>query len=82
MTSTISILPRPVQDYLGQQLRATYLEVQDKPAYLGDPALPPEFDQYIHRLASIDYNQRRAQQCGLAAVAAAMHFHSTLSRVP
>jgi hypothetical protein len=33
-----------VQEHLARQLRATYLEMQDKPAYLGDPALPPEFD--------------------------------------
>jgi hypothetical protein len=43
-------LDRPIQDHLGRQLRSILNQVADKPAYLGDPALPPEFDQQLHRL--------------------------------
>jgi hypothetical protein len=74
MGSANFTLPRPVQEHLGRQLRATYLETQDMPAYVGDPALPLHFDAYLHRLASLDI--RRAERCGLAAVSAALSFGS------
>ena len=80
MGSVNSTLPRPVQDHLGRQLRATYFETQDKPAYLGDPALPIEFDQYLHRLSTLDV--RRSERCGLAAVSAALSFGSGLNNAP
>jgi hypothetical protein len=34
------ILPKPVQEHLGQKLRAQYYETSDRPAYVGDPAIP------------------------------------------
>ena len=42
-----AVLDRTVQDHLGQKLRAAYAEAEDKPAYLGDPALPPEFEDKV-----------------------------------
>jgi hypothetical protein len=63
-----SPLPRLVQEHLARQLHAAYLEIQDKPAYLGDPGLPPEFGSHLHRLSM----RQRAGQNGLAAVAAAL----------
>ena len=44
------LLDRSVQDHLGQKLRAAYNELAGKPKYLGDPALPPEFDQQLLRM--------------------------------
>jgi hypothetical protein len=46
-----AVLDKAVQDHLGQKLRAAYAEVEDKPAYLGDPALPPELE---HKLLEIE----------------------------
>jgi hypothetical protein len=43
-------LDRSVQDFLGRKLRAAYNEVAEKPAYLGDPALPPEFEHQLVRI--------------------------------
>jgi len=40
-----------VQDHLGQKLRAAFAESEDKPAYLGDPALPPELE---HKLLEVE----------------------------
>jgi hypothetical protein len=40
-------LDKTVQDHLGQKLRAAYAETEDRPAYLGDPALPPEFEDKV-----------------------------------
>ena len=48
--SNVPPLPGNVQDHLGRLLRAEYYERGDKPRYLGDPALPVEFDPYLRRL--------------------------------
>lgn len=67
-------LPATIQDHLGQLLRAEYYERGDKPRFLGDPALPLEFDPYLQRL---DQRERalRASMIGMQgqqAVAAAL----------
>jgi hypothetical protein len=46
-----AVLDKTVQDHLGQKLRAAYAETEDKPAYLGDPALPPELE---HKLLDLE----------------------------
>ena len=68
MTRPDMALPRLVQEHLARQLRAKYLELQDKPAYLGDPALPPDFEAHLYRLSA----RQRAGEHGMAAVAAAL----------
>lgn len=65
-------LPRPVQEHLGQQLRAAYREDEPKPAYLGDPALPATFDDVVHRLALRDAMRARARDDGFGAVRKAL----------
>jgi hypothetical protein len=67
-------LPRPIQEHLARQLRAAYHERQEKPAFLGDAALPREFDDYLYRLWSSEtaHRRRRAGACGLAAVQTAL----------
>lgn len=74
MPHNSTILPRPVQEHLARQLRATYVETQEKPAYLGDPALPAAFDDQLHRLAAGERQRirERASRQGLEAVAAAL----------
>jgi hypothetical protein len=68
MTPPDFVLPRPVQEHLARQLRVTYLELQGKPTYLGDPALPLEFETHLYRLST----RQRASEQGMAAVAAAL----------
>jgi len=67
-------LPRPVQEHLARQLRAAYVETQDKPAFLGDPALPPAFDDQLYALRSGEVARERARAGahGLAAVSTAL----------
>ena len=43
-------LVKPIQEHLGQHLRAVYTQIADKPTYLGDPALPSEFEHQLVRL--------------------------------
>jgi hypothetical protein len=61
-------LTRSVQEHLGQQLRTTYHRLADKPDFLGDPALPAEFDPQIERLEARDSIRAR----GVEAVRTAL----------
>jgi hypothetical protein len=67
-------LPPPVREHLGRELRAAYVAHEDKPAYLGDPALPLAFDEPLHRLAAQERTSRRqrARDRGIAAVESAL----------
>jgi hypothetical protein len=66
-------LPHSVQKHLGQMLRADYYERAEKPRYLGDPALPLEFDPYLYRLEQKERALRimRVREQGARAVAEA-----------
>lgn len=63
-------LPRPVQEHLARQLRAEYHRTEDKPAFLGDPAVPPLFDEHLHRLE--EKEREKIGERGLEAVEAAL----------
>lgn len=67
-------LPHSVQEHLGQMLRANYYERAEKPRYLGDPALPLEFDPYLYRLEQKERALRimRIREQGTQAVADAL----------
>jgi hypothetical protein len=45
-----SALPPPVREHLARQLRAAYHEMAEKPAFLGDPAIPPVLEDHVRRL--------------------------------
>lgn len=44
------VLPEPVRDHLGQQLRTVFTTGDGVPQYLGDPVVPEEFVPQIKRL--------------------------------
>lgn len=52
-------LSRPLQEHLGQQLRTTYDAAVEKPAFLGDPALPPHLDDHVRRLEATETLRER-----------------------
>jgi len=68
------LLPHSVQEHLGRMLRADYYERAEKPRYLGDPALPLEFDPYLYRLEQKERAIRitRIREQGTQAVAEAL----------
>ena len=72
--SNVPPLPRSVQEHLGQRLRADYYLSGDKPKYLGDTALPVEFDPYLYRLEQKERASRimRIREHGTTAVATAL----------
>ena len=46
-----TLLPEPVRDHLGQQLRAVYTAADEGPSFLGEEAeVPPTFAPQIARL--------------------------------
>jgi hypothetical protein len=49
-----SALPRTLQEHLAQKLRSAYHELADKPAFLGDPAVPVEFEYHLQRLEAVE----------------------------
>ena len=63
-----SALDEPVREHLGKQLRSTYHVMTEKPSFLGDPAIPPQFDSLIHKLEKRD--RERADAIHGRAVAA------------
>jgi hypothetical protein len=67
-------LPRSVQEHLGRTLRADYYEREEKPRYLGDTALPLEFDPYLYRLEQKERARSiiRVREQGTRAVAEAL----------
>ena len=67
-------LPQSIQEHLGQLLRADYYERAEKPRYLGDSALPLEFDPYLYRLEQKERALRimRIREQGTQAVADAL----------
>ncbi len=54
-----SALPRPLQEHLAQQLRSTYQTASEKPSFLGDPAIPVEFEHHLQRLEEVETGRRR-----------------------
>jgi hypothetical protein len=67
-------LPQPVQEHLGEQLRATYQQMTEKPAFLGDSALPPRFEHHIQQIENRERaeTRERAHDLGVEAVEAAL----------
>jgi hypothetical protein len=49
-----SRLPRPLQEHLAQKLRSAYQELAEKPAFLGDPTVPVEFEYHLQRLEAVE----------------------------
>lgn len=72
-----SSLDKPVQEYLGKELRGIYNVLADKPTYLGESALPAAFDMQLNRL------ERRvaASEQGAAAVRKALQIPDPIDEV-
>jgi hypothetical protein len=47
-------LPRPLQEHLARELRSTYHATEEKPAFLGDPTIPVEFEYQLQRLEAVE----------------------------
>lgn len=63
-----AVLPEPVRDHIGQQLRAVYDIEPAKPEFLGDTVVPEPFGPQIERLET----RLKTHEEGTGAVAAAL----------
>jgi hypothetical protein len=61
-------LPADIREHLGRRLRASLTVEADKPAYLGDPAVPPQFERFVRQLESGERSHRE----GVRAVSRAL----------
>jgi hypothetical protein len=64
----IEPLPRDIREHLGRQLRSAYNADAEKPAYLGDPAVPPHFERLIRRIEVSE----KVREIGVEAVRQAL----------
>jgi hypothetical protein len=69
-----SSLPRTLQEHLAQKLRSAYHELAEKPAFLGDPAIPVEFEYHLARLEAVEKNRHieKVRNKGIEAVKSAL----------
>ena len=69
-----SSLPRTLQEHLAQKLRSAYHELAEKPAFLGDPAIPVEFEYHLARLEAVEKvrHTEKVRNQGLEAVKSAL----------
>lgn len=63
-----AVLPEPVRDHIGQQLRAVYRVDPARPEFLGDTAVPEPFGPQIARLET----RLKTHEHGTGAVEAAL----------
>lgn len=61
-------LPDEAREHLGRVLRSSLEADAERPAYLGDPVTPPEFEDHVDRLR----RRLAAHEEGPAAVASAL----------
>jgi hypothetical protein len=70
---TGAVLPPPVQEHLGKELRAAYQQATEKPAFLGDTSLPTAIEEKVEQLAERDALTRaRARRVATEAVRTAL----------
>ncbi|HEY0571876.1 MAG TPA: hypothetical protein VGD16_10125 [Enterovirga sp.] len=76
-SSTAAPLPKDVQEHLGRQLRSAYNAKAERPAFLGDPAVPPQFERLIRRIEVSE----KVREIGVEAVRQALEPGAPLPRV-
>jgi hypothetical protein len=61
-------LPRDVQEHLGRRLR-TALRVEDeKPAFLGETNVPPQFEPLVRKLEASERGERQGYEAVKRAI--------------
>ena len=55
-------LSRDVQEHLGRRLRTALHVEADKPAFLGESTVPPQFEPYVRRLQASERGERQGYE--------------------
>ncbi|WP_375458166.1 hypothetical protein [uncultured Enterovirga sp.] len=65
---TDAALPRDVQEHLGRRLR-TALRIEDeKPAFLGETNVPPQFEPLVRKLEASERGERQGYEAVKRAI--------------
>lgn len=55
-------LPRDVQEHLGRRLRTELHSEADKPSFLGESAVPPQFESLVRKLEAGEQGERQGYE--------------------
>ena len=60
--TTDAALPRDIQEHLGRRLRSELHTEADKPAFLGEPSVPPQFEPLVRKLEAGEGGERQGYE--------------------
>ena len=55
-------LPREIQEHLGRRLRSELHTEADKPTFLGEPTVPPQFEPLVRKLEAGEGGERQGYE--------------------
>jgi hypothetical protein len=55
-------LPRPIQEHLGRRLRTELHVEAEKPSFLGESSVPPQFESLVRKLEAGEGGQRQGYE--------------------
>ena len=61
-------LPRDVQEHLGRRLRKELQVEVEKPAFLGESSVPPQFEPLVRRLEAGERGERQGYEAVKRAI--------------
>lgn len=61
-------LPRDVQEHLGRRLRTELSSEAEKPTFLGESSVPPEFEPLVRKLEAGEQGQRQGYEAVKRAI--------------
>ncbi|WP_133774116.1 hypothetical protein [Enterovirga rhinocerotis] len=61
-------LPRDIQEHLGRRLRTELHTEAEKPAFLGESAVPPQFEPLVRKLEASERGERQGYEAVKRAI--------------
>ena len=55
-------LPRDIQEHIGRRLRSELHTEADKPTFLGEPSVPPQFEPLVRKLEASEGGERQGYE--------------------
>ena len=57
-----AVLPRDIQEQIGRRLRTELRVEVEKPTYLGESSVPPQFEPLVRRLEASERGERQGYE--------------------
>ena len=61
-------LPRAIQEHLGRRLRTELHIEAEKPSFLGEPSLPPQFETLVRKIEAGENGERQGYEAVKRAI--------------